>query len=585
MTKVLQYKIDDNEEYHDVYQPSTTFCPLLPGQRLNVLEVPIQSRSRKSSTSSTSSEIHTLNPEDKYLTPKPPPIPIARELGSSYALEEFQVRSRPMLVTSTGEIIVYPQSTENLSQTRLQSVSPQLPREARDATTPPAISRKTSTGLKDLSSKLIFSVEKPSFLASELASDNDRGRTVQRRGAGRLQTAAPVLTSQTDEEGNLVPLRSAGLLQTSSNVSDVPRKILGKNFSPLGSHPVCFSTSFTSPSLSLDIKERPARRSRSLDANFFPVEIEVKQRRRRACSTPNVPMHSPDQDFSNREASKPSLVEPASPFEDMSRHEVKTAGQDLRTFGPAPAAAISRPPSRRKEVSIPNVRDSLLLDKDLPELPSFLTQDSLFHGSDALDNREPIHTFDETMTRTDPSSHFSLWSVDSIAFTSRTSDEEEEVQSPTFSSLTTSSGDCDTPNLFFDQLIPDYHASSNDDGFKGETNQQYSKHSPDANIPPSFHFDDSALPCTPFHLDIRQSESAQHRQAVYFSFPENLKPFNFPSDQTTSQVPLTKYPASLSGFADVNDLAAPHINTETETSVSQLERLMSEFSYLGEAVM
>jgi hypothetical protein len=62
-------------EFHDSCEPSTTSCPLLPGQRVNILDVPYESRSRSSSISSISSDIHTLNPADKYVNPKPPTLP------------------------------------------------------------------------------------------------------------------------------------------------------------------------------------------------------------------------------------------------------------------------------------------------------------------------------------------------------------------------------------------------------------------------------------------------------------------------------------------------------------------------------
>ncbi|KAE9990973.1 hypothetical protein EG327_000686 [Venturia inaequalis] len=81
------YRIDDDEEYHDLSQPATSACPLLPGQTLNVLEVPCDtgryvSRSRSSSIS-ISSAVQTLNPDDRYLTPRPAPTPKLAKLITS----------------------------------------------------------------------------------------------------------------------------------------------------------------------------------------------------------------------------------------------------------------------------------------------------------------------------------------------------------------------------------------------------------------------------------------------------------------------------------------------------------------------
>ena len=60
-------------------QPSTTACPLLPGQQVNVLEVPVLARSTDETwnsepTSCLSSFQFTLNPKDKFLTPTPPSL-------------------------------------------------------------------------------------------------------------------------------------------------------------------------------------------------------------------------------------------------------------------------------------------------------------------------------------------------------------------------------------------------------------------------------------------------------------------------------------------------------------------------------
>ena len=71
----MQYVLDGDIEYHDPAEPSTSSCPLLPGQMVNVLDVPIQSkepsgRSPNGSTTSVDSLlVFTLDPKDKYLPP------------------------------------------------------------------------------------------------------------------------------------------------------------------------------------------------------------------------------------------------------------------------------------------------------------------------------------------------------------------------------------------------------------------------------------------------------------------------------------------------------------------------------------
>ena len=62
------YLVNNDEEIHDPAQPTSRACPFLPGQMVNVLEVPILTHSRRSSASSTASSIgYTLNPQDKFM--------------------------------------------------------------------------------------------------------------------------------------------------------------------------------------------------------------------------------------------------------------------------------------------------------------------------------------------------------------------------------------------------------------------------------------------------------------------------------------------------------------------------------------
>ena len=70
------YKVNDETDFHNVCERATTNCPMMPGQLMNVLNVPFAlcgSRSRDPSASSTSSERRTMNPEDKFMNPRPAP--------------------------------------------------------------------------------------------------------------------------------------------------------------------------------------------------------------------------------------------------------------------------------------------------------------------------------------------------------------------------------------------------------------------------------------------------------------------------------------------------------------------------------
>lgn len=69
--------MDDGSEHHDASVPFTTSCPYLPGQPVNLLFVPIEVqplRFRSASMSSMANgDIRTMNPRDKFMTPRPPP--------------------------------------------------------------------------------------------------------------------------------------------------------------------------------------------------------------------------------------------------------------------------------------------------------------------------------------------------------------------------------------------------------------------------------------------------------------------------------------------------------------------------------
>ncbi|KAL2833936.1 hypothetical protein BJY01DRAFT_89938 [Aspergillus pseudoustus] len=77
------YLLDDDVEYFNKTEPLTTHCPFLPGQPVNVLQVPIilpdtsSTHTRTRSPSAHRAE-HTMNPEDKYMNPREPPKPKLR---------------------------------------------------------------------------------------------------------------------------------------------------------------------------------------------------------------------------------------------------------------------------------------------------------------------------------------------------------------------------------------------------------------------------------------------------------------------------------------------------------------------------
>ncbi|KAI9646093.1 hypothetical protein NHQ30_005533 [Ciborinia camelliae] len=93
-TYYYYYELDNSIEVHDTAIPSTTTCPYMPGQPVNILWVPVEVsplRLRSGSVDSiNTTEIKTLNPADKFMTPRAPPSKpnLARSVSLSSAHTE-----------------------------------------------------------------------------------------------------------------------------------------------------------------------------------------------------------------------------------------------------------------------------------------------------------------------------------------------------------------------------------------------------------------------------------------------------------------------------------------------------------------
>ena len=84
-----QYQIDGDIDYCDPTKPITDACPFLPGQQVNLLDVPMDRGCSQSS--SRSSYGFTLNPEDRFRNPTSPP-PMDSILGT---YDETRARAAP----------------------------------------------------------------------------------------------------------------------------------------------------------------------------------------------------------------------------------------------------------------------------------------------------------------------------------------------------------------------------------------------------------------------------------------------------------------------------------------------------------
>ncbi|KAJ5948178.1 hypothetical protein N7466_001193 [Penicillium verhagenii] len=103
------YLLNDDVESYSEVEPVTTKCPLLPGQPLNVLNVPIilpdsHSHGRSASSSSQKEDYRTMNPEDKYMNPRKPPKPNLARLQTSIP-NPSQSSLNPPSVSPSGSFL------------------------------------------------------------------------------------------------------------------------------------------------------------------------------------------------------------------------------------------------------------------------------------------------------------------------------------------------------------------------------------------------------------------------------------------------------------------------------------------------
>ncbi|KAJ5551843.1 hypothetical protein N7461_006541 [Penicillium sp. DV-2018c] len=173
------YLVDDDIEYYNEREPVTTKCPLLPGQPVNVLNVPIilpdsRAHGRSASGSSQKSEyVRTMNPEDKFMNPrKPPPQP----------------QPQPMRLQTSTSVRHPPNSAQSSSRSPMTGVH-------RSASQPHSATRKGHK--KDSRS---MSPPRARALLAALRQPAETERSFERIQPGYAGT---VLPQQYESSGNL----------------------------------------------------------------------------------------------------------------------------------------------------------------------------------------------------------------------------------------------------------------------------------------------------------------------------------------------------------------------------------------------
>ncbi|GAD98866.1 hypothetical protein ANI_1_1902014 [Paecilomyces variotii No. 5] len=147
------YVLDNDEEFYNEAEPVTTSCPFLPGQPVNVLNVPVilpdsqTTHKRDRSADSCLSDNRTMNPDDKYMNPRTPPKPKLPRLRTSPQLAQGELSLWSSLLTLPLQAVVHRSASQPASapsspdlfpskepvRKEARSVSPPKSRGFRDA--------------------------------------------------------------------------------------------------------------------------------------------------------------------------------------------------------------------------------------------------------------------------------------------------------------------------------------------------------------------------------------------------------------------------------------------------------------------
>lgn len=292
-----------------------------------------------------------------------------------------------------------------------------------------------------------------------------------------------------------------------------------------------------------------------------------------------------------------------------------------------------RPTSSHGERSNPTFRKSLL-DKELPALPRYLIPAPLYACNRSPTTNSEAEQSEDEFEETDDEerldnlnldldlqfqqkarSHFSTWSNDSIGYDSPTLDGDEIVLSPTFSSFTSNDSDTDIPQgllirysyadptpssptqlshlLSQIQLTttttlssPSTSSSSSNNDEEEEDYKQDTQSTHRISTPPrlselrisTFGSDlFSSPPSSPHILSTTSSRRSSRRQAACFGLGFQ---YSLPADETTSKSTLAESEVTVERI-----MHQRNISVHRESAVSQLDALMEDFGFLGDAVI
>ncbi|KAI9817517.1 MAG: hypothetical protein M1827_001127 [Pycnora praestabilis] len=535
------YQLDGDVEYSDPAQPCTTACPFLPGQPVNILEVPIETDVdfttwRGDPTSSSHVTTRTLNPEDKYLAPRVVPHPKV-----------------PRLCTSTS-------SLQGLRNQKLLAASEGLPTPVSRSFAPVGnmfnFTRKRS--YDEHAARSASLVQKSSIRstfpnypgAPRSAGPHvgfERGRSGFFHNDNAYRISSPVLISQTDEERSCMPVpavKSASYPRQHSFTASSARVETEAN--PLGSHPVGNPrepSSVASSSPLSSISREPSS-LRNVLPSFGDPERDAEA-------------HGGDVDYL-------ALLGNAA-----KEHQSIAVGQSW--ISPK-HLSIDLDTDRAMQ---PTHSLNSTVNEQLP--------DSSYEGSpDPFDLRSPLYKSEKVMT-----SHFSMSSASTAAFWVSPDDNLNDPVSPALS----------CPSDGFNNLRSSYHLTSGpvtpsfSDTFGAEDMSSAQSTSLDGeNL--SNHRNSSSDDASNLSLDgLYFNIGVSRRNVACFGFG-SFQGYSLPEEEHASETtirkasnPVVVRPMSRTGFSKKTDKTVDSWNNRSSQDLSAIEKLVDELGYLGNIIV
>jgi hypothetical protein len=539
------YRLDDEIEFHNSMEPSTTSCPMLPGQLTNVLNVPFalssSGRPRNDSSSSTTSEYRTMKPTDKFVNPRPVPAkPSLPRLKTSptFPPSPWSSTSSPISASTTGV-----RGRSASTRTPLQPHSATALRIVRSNPSSEGPSRSTSQH----SNRSIGIIGAFKALASPLlvspATQNERGRRL-------------------DEV-----VRSDGTSRGTSGRSVTPKRTATGPATPLSA-----TETVTGASHELALRRSPK------DPNEAAIPISLSsfaQHRRHRSLSREAP--------SLRSSYEVVQVHEANTSQAATTHQVLETVQEVASATNTPVWPLTAVKVKGEEKAEAAIQ--LDLEKRLPTLPN--TPSSAYPPSDV--NESPQH---------DPQSHFSCTTIDTASATdsyffndtshfSGWTDAPANFspQSERTSNATEFEPISPTPDLSFDLLIEE----------ADRENKAVEPKEMLAGVASSTHHN-MALPLALSSLTMSSVASS----AASSSHPElesavegrfswsTFQHYSLPSAETGSNItvklPLKAEHPAASGQLSAPSMVQPHINAQEDPSIAHstsMQQLLDELSYLG----